>query len=278
MGIRGRPTLKQNPLTARKAITSASFTAGIEEGVMRIILPLLLAILCAQPLQAAELSLSAAASLKEVVNELTGRYAARNPAVTFVRNYGGSGQLAKQIEQGAPVDLFISANDQWMGYLATRSVIDGKSVATFAYNVLVFVGRPGLNVAGMRDVATLSRIALGSPKSVPAGEYAMEALTKAGIDRQLHKKLVMARDVRECLMYADRGEVDGAFVYRTDAGQMARHVAVQFTVPQQLYPRVRYPMALTLSGARKPEAVAFLSFLKSPEAAAVLTKHGFLVK
>ena len=245
---------------------------------MRIILSLFLVMLFALPLRAAELSISAAASLKEVVNELSVSYAKKNPNVTFGKNYGGSGQLAKQIEQGAPADIFISANTEWMEYLQSRRAVDVKSIATFAYNELVFAGRPELKVSGMRDVVKLARIAIGSPKSVPAGEYAMEAFRKGGIDKQLEKKLVMAKDVRECLMYADRGEVDGAFVYRTDALQAAKHAAILFTVPQDLYPRVSYPMALTLSGAKKPEAAGFLAYLKSSEAKAVLTKHGFQVK
>ncbi|MFA7402645.1 MAG: molybdate ABC transporter substrate-binding protein [Pelobacteraceae bacterium] len=249
---------------------------------MKLMFTLVVAIICTllqlNPAVAGEVSISAAASLKEVVNELSASYAKKNPGVTFIKNYGGSGQLAKQIEQGVPADIFISANTEWMEYLKSRRVVDVKSIATFAYNELVFAGRPDLKVSGMRDVVKLARIAIGSPKSVPAGEYAMEAFGKAGIDRQLEKKLVMAKDVRECLMYADRGEVDGAFVYRTDALQAARHAAILFTVPQDLYPRVSYPMALTLSGAKKHEAAGFLAFLKSAEAKAVLTKHGFQVK
>jgi molybdate transport system substrate-binding protein len=245
---------------------------------MRIILSLFLTMLFALPLQAAELSISAAASLKEVINELSVSYAKKNPGVTFVKSYGGSGQLAKQIEQGAPADIFLSANSEWMEYLKSRKAVDEKSIGTFAYNELVFAGSPELKVSGMRDVVKLARIAIGSPKSVPAGEYAMEAFRKSGIDKKLEKKLVMARDVRECLMYAERGEVDGAFVYRTDALQGARHAAILFTVPQDLYPRVSYPMALTLSGAKKPEAAGFLAFLKTSEAKALLTKYGFQVK
>jgi molybdate transport system substrate-binding protein len=227
---------------------------------------------------AAELSISAAASLKEVINELSAGYAGKNPAVRFVRNYGGSGQLAKQIEQGAPADIFISANPEWMEYLKERRAVDGKSIDTFAYNELVFVGRTEQKSVDILDVVKLAKIAIGSPKSVPAGEYAMAAFRKAGIDRKLEKKLVMARDVREGLMYAERGEVDGAFVYRSDALQAAKNTGILFTVPQALYPRVSYSVALTLSGARKPEAASFLAYLKTPEAKAMLTKHGFQVR
>ncbi len=245
---------------------------------MRTIISLFLVMLFALPVQAAELSISAAASLKEVINELSVSYARKNPGVTFIKNFGGSGQLAKQVEQGAPADIFISANYEWMEYLKTRGTIDAKSIDTFAYNVLVFAGRTEQKVGGFRDVVKLARIAIGSPKSVPAGEYAIEAFRKAGLDKQLEKKLVMAKDVRECLMYAERGEVDGAFVYKTDALQLAGNSKILFTVPQDLYPRVSYPMALTASGAKKPEAAAFLAFLKTSEAKAVLMKHGFQVR
>ena len=227
-------------------------------------------------LRAAELNLFVAASLKEVMNELSDSYAKKHPGVVFRKNYGASGTLAKQIENGAPADIFISANTEWMDYLKTRKFTDEKRSDTFAYNVLVFVGKPALKVSRLQDIATLEKVAIGSPKSVPAGAYAMAALRKAGIDRQLGNRLVMARDVRECLMYADRGEVDGAFVYKTDALQVGKRVKIFFEVPQEYYPRVIYPMALTKQGAKKSDAAAFFTMLQSAEAQAVLRKHGFI--
>ncbi len=245
---------------------------------MRSILTTLCLLLCALPVQAGEVNLFAAASMKEVFNELSGNYAKTHPGVTFKKNYGASGALAKQIENGAPADIFISANTEWMDYLKAKKLADEKSIDTFAYNVLVFAGKPELKISSLQEVVKLNKIAIGSPKSVPAGEYAMEAFKKVGIEKQLEKKLVMARDVRECLMYADRGEVDGAFVYKTDAQQVAKAVKILFTVPQEYYPRVTYPMALTIAGAKKGDAVAFYNVLKSAEAQVVLKRHGFIVK
>lgn len=237
----------------------------------------LLALCClaltATPALAGEVHLSVAASLKEVMNELSDSYARSHPGVRFLKNYGGSGQLAKQIESGAPADIFISANLEWVEYLKAKKQLDPASIGTFTYNTLVFAGQPG-KAASLKDLTRLNRIAIGSPKSVPAGEYAMEALRKAGLEKQLEKKLIMARDVRECLMYAERGEVDGGFVYRTDALQ-ARQARILFTVPQELYPKVTYPMALTGSGARNTDAAGFFAFLHGGEAKAVLAKHGF---
>jgi molybdate transport system substrate-binding protein len=135
---------------------------------------------------------------------------------------------------------------------------------------------PG-KASSMQELARLERIAIGSPKSVPAGEYAMEAFKRAGLDKQLEKKLIMAKDVRECLMYAERGDVDGAFVYKTDALQ-AKRVKVLFTVPQNLYPRVTYPMSLTVPGAKNRDAAAFFAYLHSDEARSVLAKYGFAGK
>ena len=230
------------------------------------------------PAMAGEINTSAAASLREAVTELSDSFSKNSPGVKFQNNFGGSGALAKQIESGAPADLFFSANLEWMDYLKEKKLLDEKSISTFAFNVLVFVGKPALKVKTIQDVVVLEKIAIGSPKSVPAGQYAMEAFKKAGIDKKLEKKLVMARDVRECLMYTDRGEVDGAFVYKTDAEQMAKNVKILFTVPQELYPRITYPVVLTAAGSKKPEAVAFYRFLQSDEAKKVLVRYGFIVR
>jgi molybdate transport system substrate-binding protein len=135
---------------------------------------------------ASDIKLSIAASLKEVINELSDSFAKTHPGVKFVKNYGASGALAKQIENGAPTDVFISANLEWMDYLKNKKLVDISSIGTFTYNTLVFAGAPG-KASSMRDLPKLGRIAIGSPRSVPAGEYATEAFRKAGLDRQLDK-------------------------------------------------------------------------------------------
>lgn len=232
----------------------------------------------ALPCLAAEINLSVAASLRESVNELTDLFQQRHPGVSFRNNFGASGALAKQIEAGAPADLFISANREWVDYLIARRLADAQSSSIFAYNQLVVAGRPELKIRSMQDLLQLKKIAIGSPKSVPAGEYAMEALKKAGIDRQVANRLVLAKDVRACLLYADRGEVDAAFVYRTDALMLSKRAKILYVVPEGLHERVSYPMVLTVAGARQPEAQAFIRFLASPEAKAILKKRGFEVR
>ena len=230
------------------------------------------------PAFSAELNLSVAASLRESVTELSDLFQKRTPGVSFKKNFGASGALAKQIEAGAPADLFFAANNEWVDYLIKKKLADEKSAAPFAYNQLVVAGRPDLKITAMQDLLKLNRIAIGSPRSVPAGEYALEAFKKSGIDKQVEKKLVLAKDVRECLLYADRGEVDAAFVYKTDALLLSKHAKILYLVPANLHDRVTYPMVLTVAGSRKPEAVAFIKFLASPEAKAVLAKHGFEVR
>ncbi len=234
--------------------------------------------LAALPARAEEISIFAAASMKDTINELSDAFAAQNPGVTFQKNYGASGALAKQIENGAPADIFISASTEWMDYLKEKNLIDVAGIAVLAYNELVFVGKPEVKASGMADLADLERIAIGSPMSVPAGQYAMEALKKTGLDKKLENRLVMARDVRECLMYAERAEVAGAFVYMTDARQLCKNTRVLFTVAQELYSRVTYPMAPTVTGSRKAQAAAFLQYLQSPEAQKKLAGYGFIGK
>lgn len=225
----------------------------------------------------AELNLSVAASMRDAATELSDNFVKKNPGASFQKNFGSSGALAKQIENGAPCDIFLSANLKWMDYLKEKKLIDDRYTVTFAYNEVVFVGKPELKIGKLQDVVKLEKIAIGSPKSVPAGDYAEKAIKKAGIDKRLEGKLVMAKDVRECLMYADRGEVDGAFVYKTDA-LLAKNVKILFTVPQDLYPRVTYPAGLTVGGSKKAEAVAFYNYLQSAEAKNILVKYGFAVK
>ena len=223
---------------------------------------------------AGEITLSAAASMKDTLSEIADGFTAKHPGVTIRKNFGGSGALAKQIENGAPADIFISANQKWVSYLLGESLLDKGSIAILAGNTLVFVGSDKARVASLPEVVKLKRIAIGSPKSVPAGDYAMQALQKAGIDKALETKLVMAKDVRECLMYAERGEVDGAFVYHTDA-LLAKNARILFTVPQELYSPITYPMGLTLTGAKNKEARQLFNYLQSAEAKAVLKRSGF---
>ncbi|UFS69161.1 molybdate ABC transporter substrate-binding protein [Geomonas sp. RF6] len=226
---------------------------------------------------AGEIQVAAAASLKEAIGDLSRLYLTRHRGLRVVTNFGGSGTIAKQIENGAPADIFISASSEWTEYLQKRKLLEPGSLRPLAYNTLVFAGSGSTKAASMHDLPKLERIAMGSPKSVPAGEYAAEAIRKAGLEKQMEKRVVFSRDVRESLMYAERGDVDGAFVYRTDALQ-GRKTRILFEVPAGLHSRIVYPMGLTATGAGKKEAAEFFRFLESDEAKGVLSRYGFAVR
>ncbi|MDX9841029.1 MAG: molybdate ABC transporter substrate-binding protein [Desulfobulbus sp.] len=228
-------------------------------------------------LQASEpIRISVPASMTDAVKELAARFEASAGPIGIVINSGASGALAKQIAEGAPADLFISANAKWMNYLHDEKMIDPDSEQVFATNTLVFAGLLNPAITGMAAVTELERIAIASPKSAPAGEYAMQALEGAGLARALEAegKLVLAKDVRHALAYADRGETDGAFVYRTDALRASRAV-ILFEVPAALYGAVTYPVALTKGGATKPAARQLHAFLTGAGARQILRQHGF---
>jgi molybdate transport system substrate-binding protein len=200
----------------------------------------------------------------------------KHPAVEFQSNFASSGSMAKQIEQGAPADIFVSANPKWMKYLAEKQLIAAGTDRIFAYNQLVFVGEKKSTGLSLENLVTLGLIALGSPQSVPAGQYAKQAMERAGVYAELEreKKLIMAKDVRQALIYADRGEVDGAFVYKTDA-LLAKKAKILFIVPQDLYDRVSYPLALTTEGVKNESAKDFYDYMGGPEAIVILSKYGF---
>lgn len=260
-------------------LITKGFCIVMNRNIIKAVLFIIICIiLMTLPAFAGGLNLSIAASLKDVMTELTDVYAKENPGVSFRNNFASSGALAKQIASGAPADLYFSANVKWMDFLTEKKHINAGSVNIMAYNLIVFVGRPGLDVKSVQDVVKLERISIGSPMSVPAGEYAMQAIQKAGIEKQLENKLVMAKDVRACLLYADRGEVNGSFVYKTDAEAMAKNVKILFIVPQNLYPRVTYPMGMTITGSRNAEAAGFFRFMKSGKAKTILVKHGFSIE
>lgn len=241
-----------------------------------VILALALQLFSVASLKAETVYLSVAASMTDAFKEIISTFSAAHPEAGLMPNFASSGSLAKQIDQGAPADIYVSANPGWMTYLAEKGLIAPESDRIFAYNQLVFAGVENLKDPTLGGLVGLDRIALGSPRSVPAGQYARQAMENADVYVVLEagKKLVMAKDVRQALLYADRGEVDGAFVYWTDA-LLARHARILFTVPAELYDRVSYPLALTVSGAKKDSARAFYDFMAGPEAEAILREYGF---
>jgi molybdate transport system substrate-binding protein len=226
------------------------------------------------PARASELHLSVATSLTDAVRDIVAVYHERHDDVVLRLNFASSGALARQIDQGAPAHVYAAANMAWMQYLVDEGRIVKGSVHIVARNRLVFVGDRDSGPTTMADLETIGSIALGSPRSVPAGAYARQALEATELHETLRSRLVLTRDVRQALLYADRGETDGAFVYRTDA-RLGRNAFILFEVPTDLHEPIVYPVGLTPEGRQNPTAVSFLAFLVSAEARAILEEHGF---
>ena len=244
---------------------------------IKSLLVALLLTLTATPAIAGEIRLAAGMGMKEVLNVLSEQFTKAHPGVVFVKTYAAAGVLAMQIENGAPIDLYISADTKWVNYLQKKKLIDGEWVAPFAWNDIVIVGRPSLKIASIKELTKLKRIAIGNPKSAAAGESAMEAFRNAGIAKQLSGKLVITRDILQCLMYAETGAVDASVVHLTEA-LTAKQSKILYTVPHELYTRTPFTMAVTQRGETNADATALFSYLQSPEAKAILEKYGYLKK
>ena len=242
----------------------------------KLFVVIFLAVLWPTTALAGDIHLSAATSLKNALGDIIAEFAKARPDAVVLTNFGASGALAKHVIQGAPADLFISADDKWVDFLVTEGKGVENSRRVLAANRLVFAGPQETPAKSLADLTGLQRIAIGSPASVPAGRYAEQAMQATDVYAELtqKKKLVMAQDVRQALLYADRGEVDGAFVYATDA-LLAGRAQVLFEVPESLHDPIVYPMIMTKAGASRPEVQQFFTWLTGPEATAILQKYGF---
>src|SRR5439155_14672968 len=228
---------------------------------------------------AEELTLSVAISMKEAVEEIGRGFQASRPGVTLHYNVGASGDLQKQIESGVPVDVFVSAGPRQMDELERRGLVVAASRRTFARNVLVVV-KPrdsGVDVTKSADLAgpRVTRIVIGNPRTVPAGQYAEESLRALGLWDRLRDKLVFAENVRQALDYVARGEVDAGFVYATDAAVRPGRVKEAFRPAEDTYRPVTYPVAMVRESRHKALAQAFIDALLSASGQAVLRRFGF---
>lgn len=222
----------------------------------------------------------AAASLKNALDEVGTLYAARTGGAARF-SYAGSPAIARQIEQGAPADIYISADSDWMDYLAGKALIVPGSRRDLLTNRLALIApadaRVSLKIAkGMPLAKALGagRLAVAGP-DVPAGRYAKASLTRLGVWDSVSGKLAQAENVRAALQYVARGESPYGVVYDTDAKAEPK-VRIVGLFPDSSHPRIVYPAAL-VAGGKNPRAEAFLTFLSGPEARAVFRKHGFTV-
>ena len=226
---------------------------------------------------AQELTVSAAASLTNAFPEIGQGFEQQHPGTKVIFNCAASGPLLQQIAQGAPVDVFASADQKTMNQAQEKGLIVPASRKDFVSNTLVLIVPQDskLALSGLKDLASaaVKRVALGNPASVPVGRYTQEALTKAGLWEALQPKLIMGESVRQVLDYVNRGEVDAGFVFATDAA-IAKGKVKTVTRVQGHQPIV-YPVARVSASPKKELAQEFLNFLFASESVAILSKYGF---
>jgi molybdate transport system substrate-binding protein len=228
---------------------------------------------------ARELTLSVAVSLKDAIEQLGRGFAGGRPGVTLRYNFGASGDLQKQIEAGAPIDLFLSAAQRQMDELERRGLIVAASRRAFARNALTVVKPRDSRVdiskpADLLD-ARVGRIVIGNPKTVPAGQYAEESLRALGIWDRLQPKLVFSENVRQALDYVARGEVDAGFVYTTDVAARAQGVQEAFRPAEDTYRPIVYPVAIVAASRQPALAQAFVDVLVGAQGREALARFGF---
>ena len=232
----------------------------------------------ALPTHAAELNIYAAASLSDALQEIAKTYEpASGDKLKF--NLAASSALALQIQQGAPADVFFSADEAKMDTLAKGGLIVADTRRTLLSNTLVIIVNAdgGAAIRTPEDLAKAStgRIALAEPQTVPAGIYAKEWLQQAGLWSKIIDKLVPTENVRACLAAVESGNVDAGIVYKTDA-LIAKKVKVVHEVPAATGPKISYPLAVLKDSKNAAAARKFATYLAGPEAHAVFARFGFL--
>lgn len=224
----------------------------------------------------------AAASMKNALDEIAADWSKANKTEVKI-SYAASPALAKQMENSAPADIFISADLKWMDYLADKKLIKANTRQNLLGNTLVLIARkdgkfkdvkivPSFDLAGMLGN---ERLSVGQVDSVPAGLYAKAALENLGVWKSVEPKLAQAENVRVALAYVSRGEAPLGIVYGTDAASEPQVIVIG-TFPEGSHPAIVYPVA-QLETSKNPKAAEFLKSLSSPAAQAVFKKHGFSV-
>ncbi len=267
-GLRGAPAAAR-----RAAVRRGAWGAMLAVGVS---LGLNLSLACGAA-HAADITVSAAASLTNAFKELAPAFEARHPGSKVQLNFAASDALLAQIAKGAPVDVLASADQDTMDRAQQQLLLAPGSRRDFVSNSLVMITplEGGLPLRALADLQQpgVKRIALGKPEGVPAGRYAKAALEAAKLWPVVEPRAVYAQNVRQALDYVARGEAEAGFVYGTDARVQKDKVRVVLTVPTEL--PIRYPIAVVQQGANPAGAKAFIDFVVSADGQAVLAKYGF---
>jgi molybdate transport system substrate-binding protein len=231
--------------------------------------------------QTQSVTIFAAASLKTALDDIAAQWQ-KETGKTARISYAASGPLAKQIEAGAPADIFISADVPWMDYVAERKLLKPETRRNLLGNALVLVAPADSKAQSMvinaqTDLLGLlggdDRLAIGEPKSVPAGNYAEKALTSLGLWDKVKDRLAQAESVRAMLLFVARGEAPAGIVYRTDAHAEPK-VKVLGTFPDSSHAPIVYPIAM-IAASNNPDAKAFYEYLSTPAASAIFKRESF---
>lgn len=215
----------------------------------------------------------AAASLKNVIDEAASQFKMRGGA-QVVASFAASSVLAKQIEAGAPAQIFISADLDWMNYLEDRNLLVERSRRLIAGNALIIAALPNQNKSDIRALLTSGRFAMGDPTNVPAGKYAKAALETLALWAEVKSHAVFTENVRVALQYAARAEVDASIVYASDRVHAANLVEA-YRFPASSHPPILYPAAL-VAGNDTEAARAFLAFLESEAGQTIIKNNDFV--
>ncbi|GGB56392.1 molybdate ABC transporter substrate-binding protein [Virgibacillus dakarensis] len=227
-----------------------------------------------------ELTISAAASLKDAMAEIQDTYRQEHPEVTLRFNFAGSGSLMQQISKGAPVDLFFSAAEDKFDRLVEEGKIEKEDGVDLLGNSLVLVvPDEEESVSSFDDLTNtnINKMAIGTPESVPAGKYAKESLKKLGIWKDVESKMVYAKDVRQVLSYVETGNVAAGMVYKTDA-VLSDKVKITATAEPETHTPIIYPVGIVKNTEHYDAAKDFYQYLQRDQALKVFEKYGFNIE
>lgn len=223
------------------------------------------------------LLVSAAASLKESLEEIAPLYLQTHENISIKYNFGASGALQQQIENGAPVDIFVSAAQKQMDALQSKGLLLTDTRRNILSNGLVLiVPKNSSGITNFRQLTSsnVKRISIGEPRSVPVGQYAEEVLKNLGILSQVRAKFVLANNVRQVLTAVESGNADAGVVYTTDA-RTSKQVKVVATAPENLHSPIVYPVAVLKNSKNISAAREYVQFLSSNPAKSIFKKYGF---
>lgn len=224
------------------------------------------------------LTISVATSLKDPMGDIKQIYSQQKPNVTIIYNFGASGSLQQQIEQGAPIDVFISAASKQIDALQEKGLLIADTRKNLLKNkVVLIVPQSSTTISGFTDLTNVNvkKLALGEPTSVPVGKYGQEVLTSFGIFDKVKPKIIFAKDVRQIRAYVETGAVDAGIAYETDAKE-SKQVKIIATASENSHSPIVYPVAVLKNSKNTPQAKEFVQFLDSKPAGAVFEKYGFI--